>query len=415
MLIIGVSGGVDSMVLLHLCHRLGAKITVVHVNYGLRGQESDDDEALVRETCMHLEVACYVISVDPVELKCEGVNLQQRAREIRYEAYVEYLAKTQSDYILTGHHLDDSIETAVINFFRGTDIQGLTGISDWGQVRRPLITFTKSEIIAYAREQGITYRDDKSNATDDYTRNRIRNTLLPQLDEIFPNIQKRLSTTISNLQAIKASHQSAMTHLLTQSIVSDGDTEMLPFGLLDDDLEEQLLIYWGHQYRMSRAQMQNLFRIRNKVGKMVESVDYKFLIDREGYLLHPKTLKPSTPSIEITEVGFNVLIPESQLTLTDETHRSTDVQYTMNIEKDNLIYPLTVRYWIPGDRIVYHQSPRLSKKLKKLFNDHKIRSTEKRKIPLLVNGDGAIIWVVGILQNPEYLGGNDYSISVIGK
>ena len=416
-LIIGVSGGVDSMVLLHLCHRIDAEITVVHVNYGLRGDESDGDEAFTHEYCKGLGIECHVTCVNAVELKAKGVNLQQRAREIRYRAYFECLSETQSDLILTAHHRDDSVETVVMNFFRGTDLNGLTGIKEYGQFRRPLLPFTKSEIREYADANGVAYRVDKSNASDDYTRNFIRNTLLPQLDKTFPNINQRLLTTIDNLSAASTAKDTAMSYLVRQfeRVSQEGQHErLLPFMMGDDAaLELPLLIYWGRLHGMSRAQMQLLYTVRNLVGKKVQSNHTTISIDREGYLLYETNYLEQLSIVQVSHKGFYERLPGTTMAITDDdTHLDQSV-HSLSIDLDRLSFPLKVRYWEDGDRIVYSKAPRLSKKLKKLFNDHKVKSTDKHRIPILVNGDGEIILVVGLQQNPEYAGDGRYQIIIV--
>jgi len=410
--VIGVSGGVDSVVLLHLCHRLGTKISVVHVNYGLRDEDSDTDEAFTQEYCNILDVPCFVTRVNGNELMAKGVNLQQTAREIRYQAYFKCKEETGSDYILTAHHNDDSIETVIMNFFRGTNLPGLTGIKNRDSIRRPLLAFTKSDILDYARASAITYREDKSNATDYYTRNRIRNTILPQLEATFPNVKGRLNKTIINLRATERSHQIAMDSLLLQAIQQTGKDQILPFDFFDENLEQQVLVYWGNQHGMSRAQMLDLYSIRDRVGKKVESNTHEIIIDRDGYLAVMKGELPIQET-RIAERGFEILLPEIGIKFTDDSTQGKNASQSIQLDDDKLIFPLKLRHWNAGDRIQYSQSPDFSKKLKKLFNDHKVKRSDKQRIPILVNGDNCIIWVLGLQKNPIFLSDTGYSIFVI--
>ena len=182
-----VSGGVDSMVLMSLCVNSGYNVGVAHCNFGLRGQESDEDEILVQERARKYGIECYNRRFDTKgEMALTGESVQMAARRLRYTWFAELCTTEGYDTIAVAHHADDSIETFFINLLRGTGLRGLTGISTQvGRVVRPLLFATRKEILEYAVAHRITYREDSSNRSTKYLRNKIRLGLLPMLQEIL--------------------------------------------------------------------------------------------------------------------------------------------------------------------------------------------------------------------------------------
>ncbi len=187
--LVAVSGGLDSMVLWHVLESLGYPLEVAHVNFGLRGKESERDEALVKKTAKKKGVTLHIKKVLPSEWP--GKSLQERAREIRYEWFAQLAAKRNADAVFLAHHAGDQTETILLNLFRGTGIWGLKGILPHNQLWvRPLLDFSKEEILIYAVQQGLEWREDASNQKTDYTRNAIRLNLLPVVRSLFPGLDK---------------------------------------------------------------------------------------------------------------------------------------------------------------------------------------------------------------------------------
>lgn len=202
-IVVAVSGGVDSMVLMDLLCRsarnCGLEIIVAHVNHGLRGADSDLDEKLVRERSEHQGIRCVVTRSKPA-----GDNLQDSARRIRYDFLGRTAKKFRASSIAVAHHMDDQAETVLIHLLRGAGLKGLVGMRPLSKVGatdiiRPLLGTPRSEIEAYARKQGIPYRDDRTNAGEKYVRNRIRHRLLPMLREFNPKIASHLASLAGRL------------------------------------------------------------------------------------------------------------------------------------------------------------------------------------------------------------------------
>ena len=192
-LLLGVSGGVDSMVLLHLFQQLPYSIAVAHVNFGLRGVESDEDEAFVVEYCQKHNIKAFTNNVDTLAyVNSSKVSIQMAARTLRYNWFEKLKIEHQFKHLLTAHHSDDSVETIFINILRGTGISGLKGITSNENAIRPLLSFTRAEIIDYAKSVNLVWREDSSNAKEDYLRNKLRHSILPMFDSINDTWRQKL-------------------------------------------------------------------------------------------------------------------------------------------------------------------------------------------------------------------------------
>ncbi|RPG33110.1 MAG: tRNA lysidine(34) synthetase TilS, partial [Muricauda sp. TMED12] len=187
-LLLACSGGVDSVVLAYFCVAVDLDIVLAHCNFSLRGEESDDDEDFVRELAIQLGVEVFIKSFDTRQYaETHRGSVQMAARELRYQWFDELLKTKGYDYILTAHHADDSLETFLINLSRGTGIDGLSGIPEVNeQVVRPLLPFSQEEILGYANSENIKWREDSSNESTKYLRNKIRHQIVPILKELHP-------------------------------------------------------------------------------------------------------------------------------------------------------------------------------------------------------------------------------------
>ena len=200
-LLLATSGGIDSMVLLHLCHKLKLDIRVAHCNFQLRGDESEEDEKFVKAQCEKLDVLLFINHFDTKKFaEKQKLSIQVVARNLRYDWFNTLLINNDYDYILTAHHLDDSLETFLINFTRGSGLDGLTGIPKQnGNVIRPLLPFSRKEIENFAKENNIKWREDSSNASDKYLRNKLRHEVIPILKELNPSLlADRKSTRLNS-------------------------------------------------------------------------------------------------------------------------------------------------------------------------------------------------------------------------
>ena len=201
-LFLAISGGIDSMVLVHLLHKLKLDIAVLHCNFSLRDLESDGDENFVKSICNDLNISCFVQKFDTKKFALDyKLSIQLAARKLRYDWFYEQLNDKNFDYILTAHHLDDSLETFLINLTRGTGLDGLTGIPTQNdKIIRPLLPFSRVEIEGFAMQNSIEWREDSSNSSDKYLRNKLRLDVIPILKELQPQLLSSFKNTLENLQ-----------------------------------------------------------------------------------------------------------------------------------------------------------------------------------------------------------------------
>ena len=211
-LLIALSGGLDSIVLSHLLHQLQFSMEFAHCNFKLRGVESDEDEAFVTEFSSGLNVKIHVQHFNPKTYsEIHKVSIQMAARTLRYQWFASLAEALKCDYILTAHHADDALETFLINFSRGTGLEGLTGIPEQnGNVIRPLLPFSKETILDYAEKNNLKWREDSSNTETKSLRNKIRHEIIPQLRSLYPAFPENVQKTLQHLQGSK---QLIATHI----------------------------------------------------------------------------------------------------------------------------------------------------------------------------------------------------------
>lgn len=225
--LLAVSGGADSMVLASLFEICNLKFEIAHVNYHFRGEDSNLDQKLVENFCFENKIKFHLKDISEEE-KSNMKSLQNWAREIRYNFFFEILENENFDFIVTAHHLNDELETFIINLSRGSGIKGLSGIpKNENKILRPLLKFTKDEIYAFAKENNIDFREDKSNEKDDYLRNKIRNQLTPKILEIFPNFLEQFGESLSYLSSVNEFYQQEIEKTFEEILISGNENEFI--------------------------------------------------------------------------------------------------------------------------------------------------------------------------------------------
>lgn len=225
--LLAVSGGADSMVLASLFEICNLKFEIAHVNYHFRGEDSNLDQKLVENFCSENKIKFHLKDISEEE-KSNMKSLQNWAREIRYNFFFEILENEKLDFIVTAHHLNDELETFIINLSRGSGIKGLSGIpKNENKILRPLLKFTKDEIYAFTKENKIDYREDKSNEKDDYLRNKIRNQLTPKILEIFPNFLEQFGESLSYLSSVNEFYQQEIEKTFEEILISGNENEFI--------------------------------------------------------------------------------------------------------------------------------------------------------------------------------------------
>ena len=221
-----MSGGVDSMVLANLFLKNNLSFSIAHCNFKLRSNESDIDHDFVKKWSMKHKIHCYSNEFNTIEFcKKNKMGIQEGARKLRYDWFDGLLSKFNFDYLVTAHHLDDQIETYLINSSRGSGINGLLGITSSSQkIFRQLLNILKNDILDYAQQNSVDYREDSSNSSEDYQRNMIRNSVLPTFNEFDDNVMLKFKTTINNLQSTKIFVDEIMKETKNQLFVNNTDS-----------------------------------------------------------------------------------------------------------------------------------------------------------------------------------------------
>ncbi len=386
--LLAVSGGLDSMVLANLAKMLGWQFAVAHCNFKLRETASDLDEAFVADWCNSHEVPYFAKTFDLREHKG---SIQLEARKVRYAWFLE-LMQGGYRYLATAHHLDDAIETFLINLSRGTGIDGLTSIPEInGSIVRPLLPFSKDSLEAFAKKQGIKWREDASNSSRDYQRNKMRHDVVPKLKENTPNFALNFQKTQSFLGLSALMLDNYADDLKKRFLLPKDDGFTISIEALKElsPLEGYLHLLFKSFGFTQWKDLQNLLDAQS--GKEVHSPTHRLIKDREFLLLVP-IMASSQVVYSIPDSEDNIHQPIA-LSFEEVSGIEKRNERTIYVDKETLNYPLKLRKWKIGDYF-YPLGMQGSKKVAKFFKDEKLNTLEKESQWLLCSGD-AIIWIVG--------------------
>ncbi len=393
-LLLATSGGIDSMVLLYLCYELKLDISVAHCNFQLRGEESDEDEDFVKSHIEKLQIPIFIKKFDTKSFsEKEKLSIQVVARNLRYKWFNTLLINNNFDYILTAHHLDDSLETFLINFTRGSGLDGLTGIPQQnGNIIRPLLVFSRNEIEAFANESNVEWREDSSNASDKYLRNKLRHDVIPVLKELNPSLLDSFQKTISNLQQAQSLVDDA-SRMVYRKVVTDINFQKrinLP-ELMQLPNYQAYLYQWIEPFGFSDWDSINDLAAAQS-GKQVFSETHVLLKDRNELILFPKQNEIEPVNFLISKDQREVKFP-LKMAFCNVDDISIQATNTIFVDEDKLKFPLEIRKWQEGDWF-YPSGMNGRKKLSKFFKDEKFSLLDKSSIWLLCS-ENQIVWVIG--------------------
>ena len=401
-LLIAVSGGVDSVVLTHLCHKLNLNIALAHCNFNLRGEESNEDEDFVLQLADDLDLEVFVENFDTqLFAETQKVSIQMAARELRYNWFEELATQLSFDYILTAHHADDNLETFLINLGRGSGLDGLLGIPEQNHlIVRPLLIFSRIELETFAKENHIKWREDSSNASSKYIRNKIRNEVLPILKEINPQLIQNFNTTISHLKDSKLIIEDSIAKLQKKVVIVENDIIKLDIEKLKKLSNTKAYLYellkefnfteWNDISDLLVAQS----------GKQIFSSTHRLIKDRDFLLLSAIQSDVLESVITIVENCEKIHFNNKELIFNTVKETTKSNIQRIYVDKEKLQYPLTVRLWDEGD-FFYPNGMLGKKKLSKYFKDEKLSLLEKEQMYVLSSG-AAIVWVIGKRQDRRF-------------
>lgn len=401
-LLLATSGGIDSMVMLHLFQQLDFEIAIAHCNFQLRGVESFEDQKFIQDYADANAVPVYITQFDTKAFAEDyKLSTQVAARELRYNWFYELLETEKYDYILTAHHADDNLETFLINLSRGTGLDGITGIPEQNEnVVRPLLAFSQQEIEDYAKLNHIKWQEDSSNASDKYVRNKIRHHLVPMLKELNPNFLSSFHKTQNYLQEAQNMVDDAAIMVYQQVAVQEGENISFDLKKLKKLPNYKSYLYqWLNEFGFT-AWDDIYDLVVSQSGKFVFSADYRLLKDRESLILSPSDFSTEKREyfIDANQTVVNVPLNISFSPVADMAIVSNK---TIFVDSDKLQFPLVLRHWEEGDQFQPFGMDGKSKKISKFFKDEKLSLLEKENTWLLCSND-IIVWVVGLRQDERF-------------
>jgi tRNA(Ile)-lysidine synthase len=391
--LVACSAGIDSVVLVHLCAASGISFSLVHCNFHLRGEDSEKDAVFVEELAAELGLTFFKNNFDTTSYAREQkLSIQMAARELRYGWFKELMREQGAPWIMTGHHLDDALETFLINLSRGTGIDGLSGIPQQADgVIRPLLPFSREQIINFAKDKGITWREDLSNEETKYLRNKIRHELVPVLKELHPSFLDNFRKTQHFL-----SDSSRMLFRYTETLRSD---LFLPYHQgfkIPLDKLKALDPPEGHLFELLKpfgfTSWGDITALLNAMsGKEIHSRTHRLIKDRKYLLLQPKAAEKGKAEEEFSAEDPGELPVGLKIEQVEGIEEKNNT--ILYLDKETLNHKLTVRKWKKGDYF-YPLGMDGKKKVAKFFKDEKMDAVAKENQWLLCCGED-IVWIIG--------------------
>lgn len=404
--LLAISGGLDSTVLAHLLHASGFVFSMAHCNFGLRGEESGEDEVFVRELARQLDIIVHVKRFDTLSFKnARGISTQMAARELRYQWFGELMDQEGFSGLLLAHHADDQLETVFLNMLRGTGIEGFYGMPDSrGYMIRPLLPFYRRELQEFALKKNYSWREDSSNDSMDYKRNFLRHKVMPSLHEFDPAAPDNLLYSFGRIKDTGRAFFYLFDTWLESNVEKEGDYRYLKGdSLLKASGQKTLLYYWlrtyGFNFSQTSAMVQSL-KV-GESGKTFFSGDFSVNLDREHLILGPRDADQQAEIwLDETAIEFKTdHMHYGILTLQGGVQPDSSSLNAM-LDREKLRFPLQIRNWKSGDRF----RPLGMKKFKKVSDfliDLKVPLIHKRKVKVLCSED-QIVWVIGLRIDDRY-------------
>ncbi|QWX85060.1 tRNA lysidine(34) synthetase TilS [Cellulophaga sp. HaHaR_3_176] len=391
--LLACSGGVDSVVLVYLCRALNLNFSIAHCNFQLREKESDIDEDFVRKLAKKQNVGIHVTKFKTVDyMNLNKVTLQVGARELRYDWFNKIMAKYDIPTLVTAHHSDDNLETFIINLSRGTGVEGLTSIPEkTGFISRPLLYFSQDQILAYAKENAIEWREDKSNQETKYLRNKIRHKIVPLLKELHPTFLRNFSNTQSYLGETAQVLEQEIKKAKAFHFIKEGAITKINIESLNNLNPKQTYIYhFFKEYGFVDVQAV-IDLMAAMTGKELLSSTHRLLKDRNYLLLQELSVEGS--EVYFIQEGEKEIEIPVQLKIELISNVVTVDLNTIYTDVSSLKFPLIVRKWKFGD--YFHPfGMKGVKKLSKFYKDEKYSRIAKEEQWLLCSEDN-IVWVIG--------------------
>ena len=397
--LLAVSGGMDSVVLCHLSKEAGLSFAIAHCNFGLRGEESNRDEAFVRNLGEQYGAAVYVKKFDTQAFADEQkLSIQEAARNLRYQWFESLREENGFAYTLLAHHANDNIETLLLNFFRGTGLEGLTGMPEAKKEThclRPMLHLKRSEIEVYAKAKGLHWVEDSSNASSKYTRNFFRNELLPQIQTVFPKVEDNLLNNIRRLGETAALYNDLVGSLKKKVRERKGEEVHIPVLKLLQYKNTSLIYEIIKDFGFGEPSVAEVIKLAAAPsGKYIANERYRIIRHRAWLIIAPKNIMAETLVVEKTDETVRFDSQELRLQFIGMEKFTLDKSpQVAQLDAKEIEFPLVLRQWKKGDYF-YPLGMRKKKKLARFFIDQKFSQTQKEKAWVL-ESHKRIVWICG--------------------
>ncbi len=399
-LLIAVSGGVDSVVLCELCYRSGCTFSIAHCNFQLRNEESEGDEQFVKALAGKYGVPFFVKKFATEKYAADNkISIQVAARELRYDWFRGLIDPStgQLRSLLTAHHADDNIETIVMNFFKGSGINGLKGIlPKQNNIVRPLLFATKEDILQFAKDNNLAFREDSSNSSDKYTRNYFRNQLLPAVEKVFPQVKENLLHNAERFREINAIYQSALAKIKAGLIFTKGAEQHIPVLKLQRTEAMPTVLYEIiKDHGFSAQQTGEVIKLlSSESGRYVQSVTHRILRNRKWLIIGPLN-SDEVINYLIEANDKEVVFAGGKLTVQQMGKPGTISKdpFAVQLDSRNIQFPLLLRKWKTGDYF-YPLGMAKKKKISRFLTDLKLSLNQKQQV-WVVESNKKIVWIAG--------------------
>ncbi|HMG08637.1 MAG TPA: tRNA lysidine(34) synthetase TilS [Mucilaginibacter sp.] len=401
-----VSGGMDSVLMTHLLKAAGFNFGIAHCNFQLRDDEALRDQEFCNSLANQLRVSFHTINFDTGNYAADNkVSIQMAARELRYQWFDAVCQQSDYQVIALAHHQNDTIETILLNLTRGTGIAGLHGILPKnGRLVRPMLFLNREEIASIVADINLTYVEDSSNVSTKYARNKLRLEVIPKLKELNPSLEKTFENNLKHFRDLEILLENQVDGL-RKTLIKHGPDGIY---LLLDEVKQLnpvrlLLFKLLQEYGFNETSVDDLVSVLDKhSGRVFESDRFILILDRDRLMLQKRTsgepgvvlIAEKTQEVHYGNYKLNLLHDDSPLIVKDNP-------MAVSIDSALLIFPLTLRAWQEGDYF-YPLGMKGRKKLSDFFIGQKIALHQKNEIPLLVNGNGDVMWVGGYRPDERY-------------
>ena len=405
--LLAISGGIDSMVLLHLFLESKQKIGIAHCNFQLRGHDADEDEKFVEATAQNFQLPFYSKHFDTVGYsETNKLSIQMAARELRYKWFEEIRNENKYHFIATGHNATDQVETVLLNLVKGTGIKGLHGIlPKHDKIIRPILFASKKTIQDYATDQKIKFREDASNITTKYERNHIRHLVLPELSSINGHLEKTMLSNIQHFSEAEILMNEAVTIWKNKCVAFDDDCVKITFRKFEKHAAAETILYeLLKEFNFNSSQCHLIAESFSSIsGKEFLSATHRLIKDRNHLIItHINTTNPSTIVVNSSTGKFK--IKDFEIEFSDHDASRFSISKNKNccsVDFDKIKFPLTIRSWKKGDYFYPFGMKSKKKKLSNFFTDLKLSIPEKEK-QLVVESNKKIVWVVGLRPDERF-------------